>query len=108
MDNVIDSIRAAIVSDATPEATATGATACRAILAALGGTPGQPLGAPVAVPHSATQIANAVSALRGVPAEQLLDLAIAKLRAALPAGVEVAPTKPINFHIIPAPKGLKP
>jgi hypothetical protein len=108
MDNVIDSIRAAIASDATPEAKAVGATACRAILAALEGTPGQPLAAPAITPMSGSQIAGVVSALRGVPPDQLLDLAIARLRAALPAGVEVPPAKPINFHIIPAPKGLQP
>lgn len=103
MDNVIDSIRAAIAGDATPEAKAAGATACRAILAALEGTPGQPLAAPITIPPAA-QIASAVSALRGVPAEQLLDLAIARLRAALPAGTEVAPVVPFTFNIAPVPR----
>ena len=103
MDNVIDSIRAALASDATPEAKVVGATACRAILAALEGTPGQPLATPVAVPP-ATQIASAVSALRGVPAEQLLDLAIARLRAALPVGTEVAPVAPFKLNIAPVPR----
>jgi hypothetical protein len=104
MENVIDSIRAAIATDATPEAKAAGATACRAILAALEATPGQPL-APVVVPFNGSQIAGVVSALRGVPPDQLLDLAIQRLRAALPAGVEVPPAPPLKFNIVPVPRG---
>ena len=104
MENVIDSIRAAIVSDATPEAKAVGAAACRAILAALEGTPGQPLAAPVAVPLNGSQIAGMVSALRGGSPDQLLDLAIARLRAALPGGTEVAPVVPFKFNIAPVPR----
>lgn len=103
MDNVIDSIRAAIASDATPEVKAVGATACRAILAALEGTAGQPLAVPAVVPLSGSQIAGVVSALRGVAPDQLLDLAIQRLRAALPAGVEVPPAPPLKFNIVPVP-----
>ena len=105
MENVIDSIRAAIASDATPEANAAGATACRAILAALEGTPGQPLAVPAVVPLNGSQIAGMVSALRGVAPDQLLDLAIQRLRAALPAGVEVPPAPPLKFNIVPVPRG---
>ena len=108
MENVIDSIRAAITTDATPEAKAAGVTACRAILAALEATPGQPLAAPAVVPLSGSQIAGVVSALRGVPPDQLLDLAIQRLRAALPAGVDVPPAQPLKFHIIPVAKGVLP
>jgi hypothetical protein len=100
MDNVIESIRAAIASDATPEAKSAGIAACRAVLGALEGTPGQPLAAPAA----ASPVAALVGALRGVPPDQLLDLAIAKLRASLPAGANVPAATPINFHLIPLPK----
>ena len=41
MDDMLEAIRAAIAPDATDEARAAGATACRTILAALEGTPGQ-------------------------------------------------------------------
>ncbi len=105
MENVIDSIRAGLAGDATPEAKAAGATACRAILAALEGTPGQPLAAPTVLPFNGPQIAGVVSALRGVPPDQLLDLAIQRLRAALPAGVEVPPAPPLKFNIVPVPRG---
>jgi hypothetical protein len=43
-----------------------------------------------------------------MPQDQLLDLAIARLRAALPAGVEVAPVKPLKFHLIPVPPAKPP
>jgi len=36
-----------------------------------------------------------------MPPEQLLDLAIARLKAALPAGAEVTPVAPLKFHILP-------
>jgi hypothetical protein len=39
--------------------------------------------------------------LRGVPPDKLLDLAIEKLRAALPAGIEVPQAQPLKFQLIP-------
>ena len=99
MDNVIESIQAAVATDATPEARAAGIAACRMILSALEGTPGEPLAA--AVPVGPSQISSIVGALRGVPPDQLLDLAIAKLRAALPTGTEVPAVAPLKFHIVP-------
>jgi len=101
MENLIESIRAALTADATAEAKFAGANACRTILAALDAVPGQPIAA-APIPHPQTlPIANAVAVLRGVPAEQLLDLAIAKLRAALPAGTEVPQAQPLKFQMIP-------
>ena len=99
MDNVIESVQAALAGDATPEIRAAGVTACRAILVALEGTSREPMAA--AVPEAPTQIANIVSALRGVPPEHLLDLAIAKLRAALPDSAQVPAATPLKFHIVP-------
>ncbi|HTR54994.1 MAG TPA: hypothetical protein VMJ10_30120 [Kofleriaceae bacterium] len=52
-------------------------------------------------------IANAISMLRGTPPDQLLELAIARVRAALPAGATVAPVQPIKFLHVPIP-GAKP
>lgn len=85
MENVIEAIRAAIAPDATAEAKNAGVAACRAIITALDANPGEPLAAPV-VPSS--PVVAMVAALRGVPVDQLLDLAIARLRSALPAGAE--------------------
>lgn len=97
IDQLLDALRAAAGTDATPEARNAGAAACRAILAQL-----EPPVAPVPkVALDPAAIAQAVAALRGVPPDQLLDLAIAKLRAALPAGTEIAPVKGFNFSFLP-------
>ena len=101
MDNLIESIRAAIAQDASPEARVIGMAACRAILASLDATPGQPLAPAAVVTPSPAAIAQAVAAFRGVPADQLLEIAIGKLRAALPAGTEVPRAEPLKFQMIP-------
>jgi hypothetical protein len=83
MDALVETIRAVIAPNAAPEVRAAGAESCRTILAALGATQGQPLGAvPRAEPGP---IATAVATLiRSTPPDQLLDLAIAKLRLMVP------------------------
>ncbi len=103
MNDLLEAIRAAVTADAAPEARAAGAAACRTILAVLESTPSQPL-ASAAIAPNASQIAGIVGALRGVPPDQLLDLAITKLRAALPAGADVPRVEPLKFHIIPIPR----
>ncbi len=103
-DNLIEQIRAAVAEGATEETRAAGANACRTLLAALDTQPGAAMGTvptPLAAPIQAPQIAAVVSALRGVPPDQLLDLAIQRLRAALPAGVEVPAVPSLKFQIIP-------
>ena len=99
MDNLIDAIRAASQSDASPEARAAGAAACRTILTALERGAGQPLAA--AAPAPPSPVAAMVGALRGVPPDQLLELAIARLRAALPAGTDVPAVTPLKFSLVP-------
>lgn len=42
-----------------------------------------------------------LGALRGLPAEPLLELAMARLRAALPPGSNVPTTSPIRFQLVP-------
>jgi hypothetical protein len=101
MNDLIAAIHAALDPSASADTRAAGASACRTILAALDATPGQPM---AAAPQPPPAIANIVSALRGVPPDQLLDLAIAKLRAALPAGAEVAAPRPLNFHLVQLPR----
>ena len=98
MDDLLDAIRAGALPDATPESRATAAVACRSILAALGE-------APAVAPAQTTtpDIAGMVAALRGVPPDQLLELAISRLRAALPAGTSLPAAQPVKFHIVPIP-----
>lgn len=109
MENLIDSIRSALASDASTETRAGGAAACRTILAALESAPGQPMAAAAVMTPDASKIADAVAMLRGVPADQLLDLAITRLRAALPAGVDVPAAQPLKFQLVPiAPTAGQP
>ena len=101
MDALLEAIRTATTADANDEARSAGATACRTILAALEATVGEPL---VQLPAQApTPVAMAVSALRTVPPEQLLDLAIAKLRTMLPEGTAPPNVEAVKFHIIQLP-----
>ncbi len=101
MENLLESIRIALAPDASADTRGAGVAACRTVIAALESVPGQPIAAAAFIPPDASQIANALAMLRGVPPDQLLDLAIAKLRAALPAGTEVPQAQPLKFQIIP-------
>lgn len=101
MDAAIQTITRALATEASPEAKRDGVAACRAILAVL--EPGAPNS--VASPaRPAPHVAALVAALRGMPMEQILDLAIARLRATLPAGADVAPTASLKLPIIPIPR----
>jgi hypothetical protein len=96
-DTLIDTIRAAVASDASAEARAAGVAACHALLTALG----EP------APSSRVEpgpIATAVAqVLRSTPPDQLLDMAIAKLQALVPP--DAKPSVP-KMHIlyVPVPK----
>ena len=103
MENLIEAIRCSITPDAPPDARVAGIAACRTILAALDAAPGHAFAPAVVMPNPSAIVA-AVGALRGVPPDQLLDLAISRLRAALPTGVEVPAARPLKFHIIPIPQ----
>ena len=102
MDELLETIKLAAASDASDEARAAGAAACRTVLAALDARVGEPL---VHVPAPApSPVAMAVSALRNVPPDQLLDLAIAKLRTLLPDGTALPRVDPVKFHVIQLPQ----
>ena len=99
MIDYIEAIQAAISPSAAPEQRATGAAACRAILATLEPPPAPSAAAAPAMPP----IGELVAALRGMPTDQLLDVAIARLRAALPADAAVTPVRPFKLPIVPVP-----
>jgi hypothetical protein len=105
MENLLEAIRNAITSDANDEARALGAQACRTILVALETPAGEPMKAAtagmLAEPKSPLEVA--VSALRGVPPDQLLDLAIARLKAALPPDTKVDPVRRLNVPLVALP-----
>ncbi|HWU88502.1 MAG TPA: hypothetical protein VN253_14550 [Kofleriaceae bacterium] len=54
---------------------------------------------PASVDPSA--VATLVASLGKLPPEQLLDLAISRLRAALPPGANVPATAPLRFQLVP-------
>lgn len=104
MENLIESIKNALASDASEDARASGAQACRTILAALETPAGEPLAtatvsSSTTTPESSPLLA-AVAALRGLPPEQLLDLAIARLKAALPAGAEAPQVRRLRVPLV--------
>ena len=126
MEQLIDQIRAALVPDASDDTRAAGANACRTILAALDAKAGEPMQAPAApapvqsaalvamtspAPYAAPSesprpsptatVRALVAALRGMPPDQLLDLAITRLRAAVPDGAAVAPAQALRFNLVP-------
>ena len=101
METHIDAIRAAVANNATPEARAAGAQACRTLLAALEATPGQPI---EAAPQPGAPLQAIVAALRGMPPEQVLDVAIARLKAALPADTAVEAMPRFNVQLVGVPK----
>lgn len=112
METLIEAIRTALLPEATDEANHQGALACRTILTALETKEGEPLAAPeqasaadAAPTQPSLEVAAIVGALRQLPVEQLLDVAIARLRAALPAGATVPQVEPLKFHIIELPIG---
>lgn len=110
METLLEAIRTAIASDASEQARAAGANACRTILTALEAKPGEPMAVASAADASSpvAQIANVLGALRGVPTEQLLDLAISRLRAALPAGTDPPRVAPVKFHVVQLPARRRP
>jgi hypothetical protein len=93
MTDHLEAIRVALTPTAGPEIRAAGIAACRLILAALESEQ---------TPSARLPVAEIVSALRGLPTDKLLDLAIARLRAALPAGA-AAEVQPFKLPIVPIP-----
>lgn len=57
---------------------------------------------------STTPIGDLVRTLRQVPPDQLLDLVIGRLRAALPAGVTAAQPRGIQFQLVPVTPSAMP
>lgn len=106
METLLEQIKAAVGPDATQEARAAGVHACRTILAALATPPGEPLvqtPVPAAPQIPASAIRAAVTVLRGMPVDQLLDLAIARVRAAVPVGTELGAVQPLKFNLVQLP-----
>jgi hypothetical protein len=106
MNEMIEAIRAAVASGATPEQKAIGAQACRTILTALGAEPGKPIALPGAPqPHP----------LAGITADQALTLLIARLTAVAEAreaatarGAAARPPAAPKIAFVSPPSVIKP
>jgi len=89
LDDLIAAIRTAVVPGASPEARAVGATASRAILAALEAKAGQPLAAaPPASTLATSPLAAMLTQLAAMPREQMLEFITSFLRSKLPPGAQ--------------------
>ncbi len=98
MTELVDAIRAAIEAEASPEARAAGAAACRSLIATL-----EPPAPPLVSPEAMAQLATM---LRGMNLDQVFDLAIAKLRtleAARPSAALAAHARPFTIQMVPLP-----
>jgi hypothetical protein len=110
----LDVIHRGLAPDADDASRARARTVCRELLAALG----EPQPAPVLasppvlatppVPVPTTPIAAIVETLRKLSPDQLLDLAIRRLRAALPSDAPIpAPETRFQLVQIPLPGGVR-
>lgn len=79
MQDLIETIRTAVVSGATSEQKASGVAACRAILTALDTEPGRPLTMPGMEQPASTPIASLARSVSSMSVDQMLDLMIARL-----------------------------
>lgn len=100
MAALLDTLRRGLVSDADEPARDAARAACRRLALALDLPPGALAGAMPATP-TPSPVAAIVDTLRTLPPDKLLDLAIQRLRAALPAGAPVVAPEPVRFQLVP-------
>src|SRR5262245_10637660 len=112
---LLEMIRRGLAPDADPTARANALDVCARIVQAFSPPPVNlapaahvptmppPFAMPqgLAPPAPASPLAAAVGMLRNLPPEQLFDLAIQRLRAALPQGTTVPESKGIQFQLVP-------
>jgi hypothetical protein len=102
---LIAAIRAAVGPDASAEARAIGATACRSILAALETKAGQPLAAaPPTAPAATSPLAAMLAQLAAMPRPQMLEFITNFLRTKLPQGMQPQVAAGPRFHLIQIPQ----
>jgi hypothetical protein len=97
-DAMPTSAPAAASANAPDAAPASPSAASASTAAPRAAAPAGPAAAPLIDPAT---VATVVASLGKLPPEQLLDLAIARLRAALPAGTAVQAPSPLRFQLIP-------
>jgi hypothetical protein len=103
IESLIQSVRGSFAPDATEDARRAGAHACRTLLAALDAKHGEALVPAPVLPAPSNGVQAIVSLLRSAPPDQLLDLAIAKLRTLVPPA-EQATVRAFPIRIVPVRK----
>jgi hypothetical protein len=106
MEALVEAIRAGVQSDASSEQKHQAVLACGTIVAALSEGAGEPLARPTQSPASPAAVASppvamVMNAIRGMSPDQLLEVAIARLRSALPADASSPAVQPVKFHLLP-------
>ena len=102
MENYAETIQTALASEASTEARAAGAAACRSVLATLDPTPPQESASPV----PANVMPQLLAMLGKMDLNQILDVAIERLRAvnsAQPNAKPIEPVRALSFHLVPIP-----
>ena len=100
IESLIHSVRHGVAPEATEEARRDGANACRTLLAALDAKHGEALVPAPVLPAASNGVQAIVSLLRSAPPDQLLDLAIAKLRTLVPPA-EQTTVRAFPIRIVP-------
>jgi hypothetical protein len=119
VDALLEIIRRGLASNADASARSAARDVCQRVLQVVPPLAAAPTPTPTsslppvmpaplrAIPPS--PIGAVVGTLRNLPPEQLLDLAIQRLRAALPTGTAIAEPRGVQFQLVPvAPIGGKP
>lgn len=100
MDNTVETIRAALASDATEDARSAGVAACQAVLSTLSPSPATPS------PAIADAMPQLLAMMGKIDLNQLLDVAIERLRtlnAAKPGSPMPEPPRGLAFSLVPIP-----
>lgn len=98
---LLDTLRRGLVSEADEAARDAARDACRRLALALDLPPGALVAGVMPATPTPSPVAAIVDTLRKLPPDKLLDLAIQRLRAALPAGAPVAAPEPVRFQLVP-------
>ena len=98
---LLDTLRRGLVSDADEPARDAARAACRRLALALDLPPGALVAGAMPATPTTSPVAAIVDTLRKLPPDKLLDLAIQRLRAALPAGAPVVAPEPVRFQLVP-------
>ncbi len=107
MNAFIEAIQTATAADASDEARATGAAACRAILATLEPTSQLAPALPAALSEHMPQLIAMVSKM---DINELLDVAIERpraLNAANPSSTAATPVRRMQIPLVPIPPTLR-